>query len=178
MTKKEIVFKNATAIVFDLELSEGHLRWKVTELAKRSGVSRALIYKYLGSSKEEIIINSIEIVSSLIQGYSSPSRDEHWEKGKQELSIIESYEISRNYQSAMAFYFYWSSKKNSPYRGIFLKNEKRIRKRLERLYPNKDSSDPKILTIRFLLAGYLNQPFTNKKEIKESLEYFKSKILT
>ena len=55
MSIKTGKFFNVTRSVFHLESRDGHLKWKVTDLARSSGVSRQTIYTSFGNSKLEIL---------------------------------------------------------------------------------------------------------------------------
>ena len=61
MKKKQKI--NTIAIhVFKLEMTYGHMKWKVSQLARISHVSRALIYFYFGKTKKEIFQHAFKLV--------------------------------------------------------------------------------------------------------------------
>jgi AcrR family transcriptional regulator len=43
----------------ELEITKGHLIWRMSDLAKTSGVTRSLIYYYFGKSKKEILKQAV-----------------------------------------------------------------------------------------------------------------------
>src|SRR4051812_20071634 len=43
----------------ELEITHGHLNWRMSDLAKKSGVTRTLIYYYFGKSKEDILKQAV-----------------------------------------------------------------------------------------------------------------------
>lgn len=77
LSKKEIVFTQVVKTIFLLEFEFGHLKWTITHLSELAGVSRNLIYHYLGSTKKEILKTSFIIyykdILSLDKGNSSES---------------------------------------------------------------------------------------------------------
>lgn len=58
LSKKDIVFTKVVDSIFLLEFEFGHLKWTMTHLSEIAGVSRNLIYHYLGKNKKEILKTS------------------------------------------------------------------------------------------------------------------------
>ena len=58
---KEQKMLHMSACALSLEVNTGHLKWKVTELERKSGLSRSLIYRYFGSTKTIILRNALDI---------------------------------------------------------------------------------------------------------------------
>lgn len=59
MSKKEQVYFKICDSVLLHEVTKGHLKWSLSEISKHSGVTRSLIYYYMGKEKEEILRESI-----------------------------------------------------------------------------------------------------------------------
>lgn len=55
MDSKEDVFFEICNAVLKLEVQKGHLCWKISDVARVSGVTRSLIYYYFGKEKEVIL---------------------------------------------------------------------------------------------------------------------------
>jgi AcrR family transcriptional regulator len=53
-----------TALKLDLEI--GHLRWTLSQVARECGVSRPLIYYYLGPSRLKILIEAVKFVGDKV----------------------------------------------------------------------------------------------------------------
>ena len=47
------------------ELIKGHLKWSLSDISKHSGVTRSLIYYYMGKEKEQILEEAIRFMLEL-----------------------------------------------------------------------------------------------------------------
>ncbi|EQC51175.1 TetR/AcrR family transcriptional regulator [Bacteriovorax sp. DB6_IX] len=56
---QEVHFKILNAVT-KLEISKGHLKWKISDVAKEADVTRSLVYYYLGKDKEVILKEAIK----------------------------------------------------------------------------------------------------------------------
>ena len=63
--KDEIYFKICNAILKG-EVTKGHLKWKVSEVARSAGVSRPLVYHYLGSDREQMLVESYNFMCDIV----------------------------------------------------------------------------------------------------------------
>ncbi len=59
--KDETYFKICNAVL-RLQIEKGHLKWKVSNIADYSGVTRSLIYYYFGKEKETIYEEAIRFM--------------------------------------------------------------------------------------------------------------------
>jgi AcrR family transcriptional regulator len=50
----------------ELDLTKGHLKWNISELAREAGITRTLIYYYFSSNKEEILEEAIVLFGAEI----------------------------------------------------------------------------------------------------------------
>lgn len=62
MTQKIDKIKVISKVVLECDVEFGHLKWSIVQISKRSGVSRVLIYRYLGKSKLEILENALRVM--------------------------------------------------------------------------------------------------------------------
>ena len=65
-TKEQTYFRILEAVI-QLEVENGHLQWRITDLARRSGVKRTLIYYYFGNSKKELLLSTLQGVRELFK---------------------------------------------------------------------------------------------------------------
>ena len=79
-TKDELFWKILDAAL-KLDIMKGHLRWKMTDLSRASGVTRSLIYYYFGHSKDSILQAAIDIMGQEFFGLSE-ARKELWTNGR------------------------------------------------------------------------------------------------
>lgn len=57
----EVHYKILNAVT-KLEVSKGHLNWRISEVAKEANVTRSLIYYYLGKDKEIILKEAVKFM--------------------------------------------------------------------------------------------------------------------
>ncbi len=142
--------------VFALEASKGHLAWKVTDLVRKSGLSRSLIYKYLGSSKSAMLKTVVRDFISDFYGMDGPFRDlslaDHIMKARQQMM---------DNPDAIVYYQKWRSK-NSPEQKQFTEIEARFQKKLRAGFPN--ATPDEILGYHALIHGLVTAPFLTAEQ--------------
>jgi AcrR family transcriptional regulator len=92
ISKDELFWKILDAAL-KLELTHGHVRWKMTDLARASGVTRTLIYYYFGHSKESILQAAITIIGEEFFGLSEArqalwSNRQIWESFRKSRALV------------------------------------------------------------------------------------------
>ncbi len=148
--------------MFSLEAAQGHLQWKVTDLVRKSQVSRTLIYRYLGRNKGEIFSNAFRCFIERFYGLSSTGR---------RMSLPDVIETSRalmeTHPEAVIFYQKWRAN-GSPLRKEFMKIEERFQKRLRRLFPDKAAED--IVVLHAVIHGLVTAPFLTASQARHGCE--------
>lgn len=142
-TKDELFWKILDAAL-RLEITKGHLRWKMTDLSRASGVTRSLIYYYFGQSKESILQAAIDILGEEFFALSD-ARQALWDQGKIAQSIQKTRELVKNMPHISIFYLN-QRQPGSPFEKEIRKLEKRYRQKLVSRFPQ---SDPQILEMIF-----------------------------
>lgn len=56
---KEEDFESVMEAVIELEMTKGHLKWRMSDLARKSGVTRSLLYYYFGKSTHSIFKEAV-----------------------------------------------------------------------------------------------------------------------
>ena len=84
--KDENYLKILDAVV-RLEVVKGHLRWKMSDLSRMSGVQRTLVYYYFGKSKEVILKEALKTIGDEFFGLSA-ERLTMWREGRMKESIL------------------------------------------------------------------------------------------
>ena len=170
MNSKNEKFFRISLSIFALETAKGHLRWKVTELEKKSKVSRTLIYRYFGKNKAEIFKNRLEIFLNEFYGFAdtlnSPSNFAEQIEGARRL-------LKEN-RDAVIFYQKWRLT-DSPIKDIFIKTEEKFRKKLKKMFPHLSSEE--ILLVHSCMHGLVTSPFLEPKEAKKLFEALEKKGL-
>jgi len=62
--KEQVYFKICDSVLFH-ELIKGHLNWSLSDVSKHSGVTRSLIYYYMGKEKEQILAEAVRFMLEL-----------------------------------------------------------------------------------------------------------------
>lgn len=151
LPKKEATLLKLSVSVLKLESSKGHLKWKVTELEAKSKVSRSLIYRYLGSTKEEILKNSLQIFTFEFYGF----RDE-----ETPMSFHQRIEFTRNFLiknfEIVLFYQKWRIQ-DSWIKLELIQVEKKFQALLKQIFPSLAEED--IIVIHAFIHGLVTAPF-------------------
>jgi AcrR family transcriptional regulator len=119
--------------VVRLEVAKGHQRWKITDLARASGVGRPLIYYYFGKSKATILEAAMKAIGDEFFGLSA-ERLQLWESGEIKQSVLRTRELMQKAPHVPQFYFHWRHQKN-PIGDQLKQFEKRYTQKLKRLRP-------------------------------------------
>lgn len=151
---------NIVNTVFRFEVAKGHLKWKMTEISKYSGVNRTLIYYYFGKTKKEIFNHCLEVIMNEFYGL-SPEREQLVNSGKLMECSRKSYKLFHDNPEFMAFYFHWRFKK-SPIQTRLIELEIAYKNRLKRLFPHLQ--EPQLQAVHAAIQGIVTAPFLKEKE--------------
>lgn len=125
--------------VIRLEVTKGHLLWKVTELSRLSGVGRPLIYYYFGKSKEEIVQTALKIIGDEFFGLSE-ERIEMWKRKEIAESVLRTRELMSKAPYVSVFFFHWRHK-DGEIADHLKALEQRYKAKLETLMPGKSAAE-------------------------------------
>lgn len=153
---------NIVNTVFRFEVARGHLKWKMTEISRYSGVNRALIYYYFGKTKKDIFNHCFEVVMNDFYGL-SPEREQLVLSGKLLECSRKSYKLFHENPEFMAFYFHWRFKK-SPIQARLIELELAYKNRLKRLFPHLQ--EPQIQAAHAAIQGITTAPFLKEKDFE------------
>lgn len=145
-----------SANVLVLELSKGHLKWKITDLVRKTGVSRSLIYHYFGSNKEKMLKDSLNIFVERFYGFELNNKRTTLPEMvlRARLYILEYPEAALLYEKVRM----GNSRLTEDFKNI----EKRFRKKLIKNFPQLD--DDGILAIHTFIHGMVTAPFLTAAE--------------
>jgi len=153
--KKRKSMEKVLSTIISLEMSKGHLKWKVTDLARISSVSRPLIYFHFGNTKKKILESAMDIIAEEFYGL-SPERTEMVKKGRLLDSLRMSHELFLKNPSFGTFYLKWRTTV-SPLQKKYLEIEGRYHARLRLVYPHL--SEGQITALHAFLHGIVTAPF-------------------
>lgn len=151
LSKKEATVLKLSICVLKLEMSKGHMRWKVTELEAKSKISRSLIYRYLGSTKEEILKSSLQIFTFQFYGFKKEETPLPFHKRIEYTRqfLIDNHEI-------VLFYQKWRTQ-DSWIQKEFIAIENRFQQLLKEIFPVLKTDE--IFAIHALIHGLVTAPF-------------------
>lgn len=156
--KNETIQKLSDAI-FELEASKGHLLWKVTDVVRKTKLSRSLVYRYLGSSKNEMLLSALR--NFIADFY-------RFEPNKKEISFEEIIFEARLRVSqkpeAILFYQKWRAK-DSWLKQEFVTIEKKFQKQLKKSFPAL--SEIEIIGIHAMIHGLVTAPFLTPEQASQ-----------
>ena len=165
--KKELTFLQISTCVLQLEILKGHLKWKVTDLEKKSDISRSLIYRYLGNSKEEILKNSLQIFTFEFYGFGT----------RKEITFVDRIGLTREFliraPEVIQFYQKWRMS-ISWIQNEFISIEEKFQKNLKKLFAHL--SDQEIMTLHSCLHGLVTAPFLSTKQTVKAAALLEQKF--
>lgn len=137
-------------------MKRGHLAWKVTELVKKTGFSRSLIYQYFGSNKEKMLKAALGIFIDRFYGFEK-------EPKAQPLAVMvgRAREYVMNYPETSLLYQKIRMEK-SEFSEEFRNIETKFRKKLTKNFP--ELTEDQVLMVHVFIHGMVTAPFLTAKE--------------
>jgi AcrR family transcriptional regulator len=163
--KKESVRLQILQSVVALDVSKGHLKWRVSDLARAAKVSRPLIYYHFGKSKSEILKNCLEMIAEDYYGLTA-ERTQMLAAGQVGESLLKTRQIFLKNPALAVFYQKWRTQ-NSPFQKQLIEIERRYHDKLKKVFPQL--STKQILAIHGIFHGLVTAPFLNDESIREAL---------
>lgn len=158
------IHRKIVYLVISLDTSKGHLKWKVSDLARLAKISRPLVYYHFGKTKRAILFRSLELIA---EEYFNLAED-----GKISLSegrINESLRRTRRlyleHPSLAVFYQKWRTQP-SPLQDRLIAIEERYQDKLRRTFPHLPNSQ--IIALHGVLHGLMTAPFVTDEAIRET----------
>ncbi len=149
--------------VVRLEILRGHLRWKMAELSRMSGVQRTLVYYYFGKSKEAILNEALKTIGDEFFGLSS-ERISMWKSGRMKESILATRARFKQAPHVAQFFFHWRHQPSAVQTGL-KQLEKRFREKVKSQFPQISKDDEEaVYTIFFglVLVPDLREPVLDR----------------
>lgn len=153
----------------ELDVKKGHLKWTVSDLSRKSRVTRSLIYYYFGRSKLELLKEAIHLIGSEISGLTS-SRDQLWGDG----DLLESLGRARAIYEKAPFIcqFIYEHQNQSNEIGISLREvQDRFREKLKKYFSVEESAGVRALF--GVYWGLLFAPEQDHESHQIAIEYLK-----
>lgn len=150
--------------VLSFEVSKGHLKWKVSDLSRVTGISRPLIYYYLGNTKKLILEAAIDLMTSEFYGF---NRD-LTQKMTPELfteRLVNAQKLISEIPNLTVFYLKCRAS-SSPLQKKFIEIEKQYQSILSHYFPSLEKE--KATALHGLIHGLITSPFANEKSVRAS----------
>jgi AcrR family transcriptional regulator len=136
---KDENYFNILNAVLRLEVVKGHLRWKIADVSRLSGVQRTLIYYYFGKSKEAILENAMKSIGDEFFGF-TPERLQLWKEGRVKEAVMRTREMLAKAPHLVEFFFHWRHQKGEI--ASMLKSlERKYPKKLREVFPHLSEVD-------------------------------------
>jgi hypothetical protein len=152
--------------VLSLEVTRGHLKWKVSDVSRTTKVNRNWIYYHLGKTKTQIFDFCLEQVAEEFYGLSDARM-----KMVREGRLLECLDLTRDMfrknPEFMIFYYKWRMRKG-PLQQKLIDIEVRYRRKLQGIFPRWSSEDA--AAFQALIQGAVSAPFLNEVAFKRAVE--------
>ena len=146
--------KNLYYQVIKLEVTQGHLKWKISDLSKITLIPRPTIYYHFGKRKLDMVLAAAEFFGEFVSG-----TDKIRMKLYEEKKILTSFQLSREffYEYPELLHFYWDHRnKDSLVKPVILKFENLFLDKLQ-YYFKVSREDASVLAT--LIWGISSTPF-------------------
>lgn len=141
-SKDQQYWKVLDAVV-RLEVTKGHLLWKISDVSRLSGVQRTLIYYYFGKSKANILKTAMRTIGDEIFALNT-ERMALWGAGKVRESILKTRAVIEKAPHVVEFFFHWRHQK-SDVQDELLTLEKRNLAKIQKHFPHLNATEVKAL---------------------------------
>lgn len=162
MKTSQAQFRAVVNGVLELEVTKGHLKWKVSELARKAKVSRPLVYYYLGKTKVDILESTLDLIAEELYGLSS-ERVAMVQRGDLLQSLQQTRRMLEQTPALAVFYQKWRFEK-SPLQAKLVKMEKRYQQKLKGLFPQ--FNDVQIQALHAVFHGLIVAPFVTEASLR------------
>ncbi len=164
---KEIVYKKVLNAAIELDIQLGNLKWTYTKLAKRSSISRSLIYYYFGKSKINILKEACHLFGDEFSGFEH-ERMQAWKRGDLAFGLKKTKELVEDYPYLIPFYFLYRLQENEI--GALIKeHEQEGMTKIQKFFPQMSLSD--VRTLFALHLGLTMAPFTEIEDVEKGIKY-------
>lgn len=159
---KDEAFWSILSAAIELDVKKGHLKWTMSDVARKSGITRSLIYYYFGRSKLDILKEAINIIGSEFGGVNE-ERMAMWRQGQLAESMLKT---RRMYEKAPYLSTFFSDHLRSENEvGALLRDLiDRFIKKLKHFYPK--ATDDEIYALYSLFWGVSFAPFVPENSVR------------
>lgn len=171
-SQKDESFWKLLSAAMELDVKKGHLKWTLTDLSRKTKITRSLIYYYFGRSKINILNEAIELIGDQFTG-NTEERHQLWAKGMLLESMLRTRKMYDKAPYICQFFLEHRDQSNEVGERLRAK-EKSFRKKLKDFYPHL--SDEQVQAVFAAYWGMSFAPGLTEEGI-EQVVYFLKKIL-
>lgn len=151
-SKRDAVFWKVLNSALELDSRRGHLKWTMSDLSRKSGITRSLIYYHFGRSKMAILDEAVRMIGQEIIGI-GPERMALWRAGEWATAVRAARAITS--QSSFLVTFYLVHRERPTDIGNSLREmEKAYLKKLETIFPGLPPAGIRALFALFFGATF------------------------
>ncbi len=162
-------------LVLSYEVSKGHLKWKISDVSRKLGVSRSLIYYHFGNSKEDILDACYVIIAEEFYGLKHDfSKIFDFDSRILERSLLATRKLYLKNPAVVTFYHRWRLEAGPAQKRI-IQMEKKYQSKLQAALPWKAPEE--ILAIHTIIHGVVTSPFTTPQTVAIVTELLKPMLL-
>lgn len=169
---KEEIYRRVLEAALRLDSSRGHLRWRMTDLSRASGITRSLIYYYFGNSKTALLQSAVRALGEEFFGLRE-DRQELWRQGR----ILESIAQTRLLVQTMPYlvHFYLAQRHpGAPLYDQILELERRYSENLRHHFP--DAEPARIQMTFAMLFGVVTLSELSEQAFHEAVVHILSPL--
>ncbi len=153
--------------VFSAENQKGHLKWKISEIARSCNVSKSLVYYHLGKNKLEVLDSCIEIIASEFWGL-NPTREKMVKTGNLFDSLMYTRKMFEKTPSFTVFYTRWRLTKTEIGKKL-ADFDKRYQKKLAGIFPHFTPTER--VALQAVFHGLVTAPVLDEEAMKTALKW-------
>lgn len=161
--EKDDVYWTLLNGALELEFKKGHLKWTLSDLARKTDITRSLIYYHFGRSKMDILRAAIQIIGKEFTGIDNPERASLWFQEDYKTSLLQARQIYDRMPHLCSFYL--NHRKKDTQVGKALDDiESGFRARLKSAAPT--ATEAQINTLFAVYFGMAYSPLVGEDEIE------------
>lgn len=166
---KEEVYKAVLNSAVELDIQLGHLKWTYTLLAKKSGISRTLIYYYFGKEKINILKEACLLFGEELAGIGE-ERMAAWREGRIDIGLNKTRLLFKDYPYLVPFYYLYRTQENEI--GELIKRyENEGYKKRKKFFP--EMSDQELRVMFSLHMGLATFPNLSEADVEYACSMLK-----
>ncbi len=147
----------------ELDIKKGHLKWTLSDLSRKSDITRSLIYYYFGKDKQIILKEAIKIIGEKFVGI-NPERMQMWKEGRLSESLMQARSFSEK-APYLPIFIMVNRHKDNMIGEAMRQQEQEFVNKLKLFYPQ--CKDYQITSIFAIYWGLALSPRMTKESIDE-----------